>query len=128
MEIFIGGRSPQVPHGWRGTGGLSPDTIGSARGVHEFARRPAEIFAAGQVAGPGPACPTALRASRRVVSLVRRSTARPLGGRSGLGVVSLIVARITGFTAVGLVHFDPAGRRLGGFNWDGCFRVFDVRP
>jgi len=33
-------------------------------------------------------------------------------------VVSLIVARVTGFAAVGLVHFDR----------DGCFRVIDVRP
>ena len=30
--------------------------------------------------------------------------------------------------AVGLVHFDPAGGRLGVVNWDGRLRVFDVRP
>ncbi len=42
--------------------------------------------------------------------------------------MSLIVARVTGFAAVGLVHFDLGGGRLGVFDWDGCFRVFDVRP
>ena len=29
--------------------------------------------------------------------------------------------------AVGLVHFDPAGGRLGVVNWDGRLRVFDAR-